>query len=95
MITGKNKDLTLPGNDAFITWVKRSIADLDMNYSDFLRDEGVPGSVNRVSKILRNPVALRLSVAVRLEAEIRAAARKKAISLLPLEVGSFSGMQET
>lgn len=74
----------LPSAEDFATWAKRCIADLDMQRGQFLRDEGVPSSVNRCNNILKQPELFRLHEAHRLEAEIRQAASERGIELLPL-----------
>lgn len=80
---------TLPDADEFLVWVRRSIADLDMKASHFLVDKGVPGSVNRVRNLVRNPSSLKLGYASRLEREIRQAAADKGVELLPLGCRSY------
>lgn len=89
MIKHRKPSMTLPENKDFLIWVKRSLADLGMSPSQFLRDEGKPGSANRLNNIFRNPSALKLAIAKRLERELRASAAERGIELLPLPGGSF------
>ena len=79
--TGSN--VRLPDPEAFIRWVKHSLADLDMRASNFLVDDDKPGSVNRLNNIIKNPQSLRMSLAIRLEREIREEAEKRGVELLP------------
>ncbi|WP_282094347.1 hypothetical protein [Epibacterium ulvae] len=74
----------LPTNEEFITWVKRAIADLNAKPSHFLVDKDRPGSVNRVSEIMKKPENLRLRIAHRLESELLSVAEQKGKTLLPI-----------
>lgn len=85
----KHEDIAhdhLPDAPTFIVWVKRALADLDKKPSHFLREDGMPGSLNRVGNLLKNPTALKLDVARRLEKEIREEARRQGKTLLPIIV---------
>lgn len=88
-MTEQTVDRILPDPQAFVTWVKRAMADLEMRPYEFLRDEGVPGAKNRVYNILKNPHAVKLEWAMRLESEIKEAARLQGMALLPLEPESY------
>ena len=79
-------ETTFPEADAFLTWVTRSIADLRMHPSNFLRDKGVPGSINRLNRIIAKPETLKYEVARRLHAEILTEAESKGVELLPLHL---------
>lgn len=75
MTSNANKD-SLPSPGQFMRWVQLSLLVLDRPASHFLRDEGVEGSKNRVSRLIQNPTALKLDVARRLHCEITDAAKK-------------------
>jgi len=83
-MTEQKTDRKFPEPEAFANWVRRALADLRMRPSEFLVDEGKPGSVNRVAAILKNPSSVKLSMARRLEAELLEEARRQGKDLLPL-----------
>ena len=85
---------TFPEAVAFLTWVKRSIADLDMHPSNFLLDENVPGSINRLNRIIAKPDTLRFSVARRLHREIIEKAHARGVELLPLQLDVLQDEQD-
>ncbi len=94
MVKSNQKLQALPDPQAFVKWVKWSLADLNMRPSNFLREDDIPGSVNRVGNIIKRPNSLKLETANQLETEIRAAARKKGIKLLPLPHRHSAGGDE-
>ena len=83
-----------PTEDEFAVWVRRSIADLNMHPANFLLDDGVPGSKNRVALILKNPHTLRFGMARRLHREIVEQAKARDVELLPLHLDALHQEQD-
>ncbi|PIE13795.1 MAG: hypothetical protein CSA70_03510 [Rhodobacterales bacterium] len=80
------KVAALPEAEVFAQWVKDSIEALGMRPCHFLVEKGRPGSINRVSRYLRNPKGIKLEIAAQLSREIVEQAEKSGVKLAAVPV---------
>ena len=71
----------LPKPVEFRDWVEHAIRLLGKTPAEFLRDDQMPGSKNRVGRFLANPASIRLSMAHALERELIAQAKLEKVDI--------------